>query len=165
MGQPQTDPVPPLGQPARPQLAPEAHKQRAHEHQVVAQGKGASEKQDRRIARRERSQKREKGPPPGPARLHFSDEEAITPRARSATLTRVRSLLLGALLALSCGGHVTVDSTTLTVGRGGDAILLDPARVNDRDPSEGCVQIFQHPVGYKPGTDARAPPPPPTWGG
>jgi len=75
----------------------------------------------------------------------------------------VRSLLLGALLALSCGGHVTVDSTTLTVGRGGDAILLDPARVNDGDSSEVCEQIFEHLVRYKPGTNEVEPALATTW--
>jgi peptide/nickel transport system substrate-binding protein len=43
-------------------------------------------------------------------------------------------------------------TNTLIVGKPGDVIGLDPARITDDESVEACEQIYEHLVRYKPGT-------------
>jgi peptide/nickel transport system substrate-binding protein len=72
----------------------------------------------------------------------------------------VATVTVGALLACGCqrpaapaiGGAAPGDPDTLIVGKAGDAIALDPARVTDDESVEICEQIFEHLVRYRQGS-------------
>ena len=55
-----------------------------------------------------------------------------------------------AALAAGCAPQKAVNDAPVLVGRGADAIALDPARVTDAESSEVTEQIFDHLVRYKP---------------
>ncbi len=67
-------------------------------------------------------------------------------------------------LALAAGGSVACEpardalprpekSDTLIVGKAGDALGLDPARVSDDESVEVCEQIYEHLVRYRPASN------------
>jgi peptide/nickel transport system substrate-binding protein len=53
-------------------------------------------------------------------------------------------------LAAGCAPDKPVSDQPVLVGRGADAIALDPARITDAESSEVTEQIFDHLVRYKP---------------
>src|SRR3954447_21469132 len=69
-------------------------------------------------------------------------------------LVRHLSVILLPLAVVACGAGCAPDKPAndapLLVGRGADAIALDPARITDSESSEVTEQIFDHLVRYKP---------------
>ena len=59
-------------------------------------------------------------------------------------------LPLATVAWLGCAPQKPVNDAPVLVGRGADAIALDPARVTDAESSEVTEQIFDHLVRYKP---------------
>src|SRR6185312_14748751 len=70
-------------------------------------------------------------------------------RAVRAVRTIV-GLLLGAAALAGCAPGKPLNDAPVLVGRGSDAIALDPARITDAESSEVTEQIFDHLVRYKP---------------
>jgi peptide/nickel transport system substrate-binding protein len=64
-------------------------------------------------------------------------------------VVRVMCRMLVALALLGCAPDKPVNDAPVLVGRGADAIALDPARITDSDSSEVTEQIFDHLVRYK----------------
>jgi peptide/nickel transport system substrate-binding protein len=64
----------------------------------------------------------------------------------------LRALLALSILVPACGPNPGGDAQTLTVGRAGDSINLDPARITDTESAEVCEQIYEHLVRYRPGS-------------
>ncbi|HEY1585226.1 MAG TPA: ABC transporter substrate-binding protein, partial [Polyangia bacterium] len=63
---------------------------------------------------------------------------------------RIRLVALAVLvLPAGCAPERPANDSTVLVGRGADAIALDPARITDSDSSEVTEQIFEHLVRYK----------------
>ena len=59
-------------------------------------------------------------------------------------------LPLATVAWIGCAPDKPVNDAPVLVGRGADAIALDPARVTDAESSEVTEQIFDHLVRYKP---------------
>ncbi|MGZ3438805.1 MAG: ABC transporter substrate-binding protein [Polyangia bacterium] len=57
--------------------------------------------------------------------------------------------ILFALALVGCAPDKPVNDAPVLVGRGADAIALDPARITDSESSEVTEQIFDHLVRYK----------------
>src|SRR6476469_2344019 len=68
-------------------------------------------------------------------------------------LVRHLSVFVLPLALVACAGCAPdkpVNDAHVLVGRGADAIALDPARITDSESSEVTEQIFDHLVRYKP---------------
>src|SRR5438067_12487025 len=78
--------------------------------------------------------------------------------AKVLAVPRIIGALVAALaLAAGCAPDKPVNDAPLLVGRGADAIALDPARITDSESSEVTEQIFDHLVRYKPDSAEIAP--------
>ena len=62
----------------------------------------------------------------------------------------ILGLAVGLAALAGCAPGKPVNDAPVLVGRGTDAIALDPARITDADSSEVTEQIFDHLVRYKP---------------
>ena len=62
-------------------------------------------------------------------------------------------VVVASLAAAGCAPDKPINDAPLLVGRGADAIALDPARITDSESSEVTEQIFDHLVRYQPRLD------------
>jgi peptide/nickel transport system substrate-binding protein len=64
-------------------------------------------------------------------------------------VVRAMRCILFALALVGCAPDKPINDAPVLVGRGADAIALDPARITDSESSEVTEQIFDHLVRYK----------------